>query len=91
MRTAILACLCVVFAAGCATDKAKPQTEEAAQTAAPAATPIANTKDPVCGMNITAADAAARADHAGKTYGFCSGECADEFRKAPEGFMAKMN
>ena len=35
----------------------------------------AQVEDPVCGMKITRARAAARADHEGKTYYFCSERC----------------
>ena len=45
-------------------------------------------KDPVCGMNVDPAKAAGRLEHAGKTYYFCSGRCAERFQNAPEKFLA---
>lgn len=49
--------------------------------AAPAA------KDPVCGMSVTPEGAAARAEHEGKTYYFCSARCAERFRAEPAKFL----
>lgn len=43
--------------------------------------------DPVCGMKITPSDAVATAQHGGRTYYFCSQECADAFREAPEDYV----
>jgi len=42
-----------------------------------------NTKDPVCGMAITAAAVGDTANYNGKVYGFCSKHCKDEFEKNP--------
>jgi Cu+-exporting ATPase len=39
--------------------------------------------DPVCGMTVEPAHAAARVDHAGATYYFCSTRCAEKFRADP--------
>jgi Cu+-exporting ATPase len=41
-------------------------------------------KDPVCGMEIEAERAAARVEHEGRTYYFCSNSCRDEFKKNPK-------
>ncbi|WP_199421614.1 heavy metal translocating P-type ATPase [Actinotalea solisilvae] len=39
--------------------------------------------DPVCGMSIEPASAAATAEHGGQTYHFCSQHCAESFRADP--------
>jgi Cu+-exporting ATPase len=39
--------------------------------------------DPVCGMRIDSEDAAATAEHAGKTYYFCARACHDAFVADP--------
>jgi P-type Cu+ transporter len=41
-------------------------------------------RDPVCGMTVDPARAAAQAEHAGKTYYFCAPGCAHKFRENPE-------
>ncbi len=40
-------------------------------------------KDPVCGMEIEPSQAAAREDHEGQTFYFCSHGCHDTFMKDP--------
>jgi P-type Cu+ transporter len=40
-------------------------------------------RDPVCGMEINPADAAASAQHDGQTYHFCSLGCHEAFVKDP--------
>ncbi len=40
-------------------------------------------QDPVCGMTIDPAAAAARIEHAGKTYSFCSETCRERFQSEP--------
>src|SRR5882762_10072492 len=45
-------------------------------------------KDPVCGMMVAPEKAAARLEHAGKTYYFCSKNCAERFSHNPETFLA---
>ncbi len=48
-------------------------------------------RDPVCGMQVDPARAAAKADHAGRTYYFCSRGCGEKFRASPEKYLsAKM-
>lgn len=42
-----------------------------------------NMKDPVCGMDVTPAKAAAQSDYEGQTYYFCSIHCHDKFVAAP--------
>jgi len=43
--------------------------------------------DPVCGMTVTAATAAAW-EHDGNTYRFCSVGCFERFRQDPERYLA---
>jgi Cu+-exporting ATPase len=50
------------------------------------ATP-AGALDPVCGMTVDPAHAAASVAHEGRTYHFCSVHCADKFRAAPARFL----
>jgi len=44
-------------------------------------------RDPVCGMNVEAARAAATRQYAGNTYSFCSRGCAERFEREPERFL----
>jgi Cu+-exporting ATPase len=44
-------------------------------------------RDPVCGMTPRP-DTPHRAEHAGRTFLFCSARCAERFRAAPESFLA---
>ena len=46
--------------------------------------------DPVCKMTVTPASAAASAEHAGKTYYFCSTGCAEAFRGDPARYATSM-
>ena len=43
--------------------------------------------DPVCGMKVDPAKAAAKAEHGGKTYFFCSQHCAHEFKAEPMRYL----
>lgn len=45
--------------------------------------------DPVCGMTVTKAKAAATFEYKGTTYYFCSKGCKDAFAKEPEKFLTK--
>src|SRR5256884_1230600 len=45
-------------------------------------------KDPVCGMTATPEKAAAKIEHAGNRYYFCSKGCAERFSSEPEKFLA---
>lgn len=40
--------------------------------------------DPVCGMTVDTASAAASLQHDGNTYYFCSQHCADSFAADPD-------
>jgi len=44
--------------------------------------------DPVCGMSVEAATAAAAWEHEGKTYYFCSVGCMERFRLDPVSFLS---
>lgn len=46
-------------------------------------------KDPVCGMQVNEVSAAAKSEHAGKTYYFCSSACKATFDKHPEKYASK--
>jgi Cu+-exporting ATPase len=46
-------------------------------------------KDPVCGMQVNEATAAATSEHAGKTYYFCSPGCKATFDKNPEKYVVQ--
>lgn len=43
-------------------------------------------RDPVCGMRFEQEEAAATAEHEGRTYYFCSQHCKEAFEKDPERF-----
>lgn len=43
--------------------------------------------DPVCNMKINKSDAVTTAEHDGKTYYFCSQDCADSFRESPGDYV----
>ncbi|MBZ5702617.1 MAG: heavy metal translocating P-type ATPase [Acidobacteriia bacterium] len=45
-------------------------------------------KDPVCGMTVNPQKAAAKVEHEGKTYFFCSARCGERFRAEPAKFLA---
>jgi YHS domain-containing protein len=43
--------------------------------------------DPVCGMEVSAADAdVEKSVHNGKTYYFCSSDCREQFEASPDDF-----
>jgi YHS domain-containing protein len=44
-------------------------------------------KDPVCGMMVEESDAAATVEYNGKTYYFCSKDCAETFEEDPEDYL----
>ncbi|MBM3313711.1 HAD-IC family P-type ATPase, partial [candidate division WOR-3 bacterium] len=48
----------------------------------------AHHKDPVCGMDVTAGQEAARRDYDGRTYYFCSKTCARKFQQNPEALIS---
>ena len=48
---------------------------------------MATVKDVVCGMDIDPKSAAAKMDHQGKTYHFCSSACHDKFMAEPQKYL----
>jgi P-type Cu+ transporter len=46
-------------------------------------------RDPVCGMMVDPARAAATAEHYGKTYYFCAAGCAAKFRADPQRYLGQ--
>jgi Cu+-exporting ATPase len=50
---------------------------------------IETVRDPVCGMDIDPATAAASEEWEGNTYYFCSESCHQRFAKAPDQFAAR--
>src|SRR5271166_3504482 len=46
-------------------------------------------KDPVCGMNVDPAKAKHHFEHAGKSYYFCCGHCAEKFKANPEKYLTQ--
>ncbi|MGZ5430444.1 MAG: YHS domain-containing protein, partial [Thermoanaerobaculia bacterium] len=50
--------------------------------------PPAGAIDPVCGMSVDPARAAAKVEHGGKTWYFCSKGCAAKFSANPAGFVS---
>jgi Cu+-exporting ATPase len=46
-------------------------------------------KDPVCGMQVNEMSAAAKSEHGGKTYYFCSAACKATFDKHLEKYATK--
>jgi Cu+-exporting ATPase len=44
-------------------------------------------RDPVCGMTVAPANAAARLEHAGRTYYFCAAGCARKFSENPQKYL----
>jgi len=46
-------------------------------------------RDPVCGMSVDPERAKAKVEHAGKSYYFCCGGCAQKFEQAPQKYLAE--
>lgn len=46
-------------------------------------------KDPVCGMEVDAKNAAGKSDYKGKTYYFCAAGCKRAFDEDPEKYAEK--
>jgi len=49
----------------------------------------ASVKDPVCGMDVDPTTAAAKAEHAGEAYYFCSQRCHDQFVADPQRYVGQ--
>jgi Cu+-exporting ATPase len=45
--------------------------------------------DPVCGMQVDEQKAAAKSQHQGRTYYFCSNDCKRKFDQQPQQYAAK--
>jgi Cu+-exporting ATPase len=43
--------------------------------------------DPVCGMDVSEENAAAKSHHDGQTYYFCSTQCKERFDLKPEDYV----
>ena len=54
---------------------------------APEKTDQAAATDPVCGMDVQPDEAAAKVEHDGQTFYFCSKGCAERFKRDPEAFL----
>ena len=50
--------------------------------------PSKPTTDPVCGMTVTPGSEADRIEHEGVTHLFCSKQCAEKFRSAPQRYLS---
>src|SRR5260370_11306725 len=61
--------------------------QEAAGMSRPILQGSGNHRDPVCGMMVAPEKAAAKLEHAGKTYYFCSKNCAERFSSEAEKFV----
>ncbi len=46
-------------------------------------------KDPVCGMEVEASEAAAKEEFAGRTYYFCSEHCHRKFLEEPNRYTGE--
>jgi YHS domain-containing protein len=44
-------------------------------------------KDPICGMEVDAAQAAGKCEYQGNVYYFCSEHCVAKFKESPEQFV----
>ena len=48
-------------------------------------------KDPVCGMDVDEASAAATSEYNGQTYYFCAQSCKERFDQSPERYIKEAN
>ena len=48
-----------------------------------------NAKDPVCGMEVNADQAAGKSEYLGETYYFCCNGCKQQFDQKPQRFVGK--
>ena len=46
-------------------------------------------RDPVCGMDVNAQQAAGRSEYQGQTYYFCSPRCKEQFDQSPERYTGQ--
>ena len=52
-------------------------------------TNVTAVKDLVCGMDVEATTAAARAEYKGQTYYFCGSKCKENFDLKPDQYLSK--
>ncbi len=72
----------------CCCDKPKTEIKPESGSCCGGPMPVPKTEtDPVCGMKVDPAKAAAHEEHGGKTYYFCSQGCATKFRNAPDTYL----
>lgn len=91
MTWKLLAALCatsMLGLAGCSGEEAPPAAEAPAATLT--ADQLALKVDPFCGMSVEKHAIAATFEYEGKTYGFCSEFCRDEFAKDPKKWLANV-
>ncbi len=50
---------------------------------------MATVQDPVCHMSVEKTEAAAKTQHKGQQYFFCSADCKKKFDKAPDKYAPK--
>ena len=50
---------------------------------------ITTVKDPVCGMDIEAANAPGKTDYKGQAYHFCGAKCKEKFDHDPDHYAGK--
>ena len=46
-------------------------------------------QDPVCGMNVDEKNAAAKSEHNGQQFYFCSAQCKQRFDQSPDQYARK--
>ncbi len=66
-----------------------PEATTAVPTPAIDVSTLAMKLDPVCKMSLAEYPATSTAEHAGKSYGFCSDFCKRKFVEAPEAILAR--
>ncbi|MBS1579403.1 MAG: YHS domain-containing protein [Bacteroidetes bacterium] len=94
MKKIIVLFSATLFLIACANNKQPKQVDKKDSTAMQSEVPqsidirfVDNTKDPSCGMPVTAG-ISDTVSYKGKKYGFCSKECKDNFLKNPEQLVA---
>ena len=66
-----------------------PTTVEVTETYESKEEDMDTVKDVVCGMEIDPESGAAKMDHLGKTYHFCSSGCHEKFMAEPEKYVGR--
>ena len=83
LRMAALAAAAAVFVVA----PAAGQTSKAKKEAQKSAAATKEVKDPVCGMMVDPATAAAKSEYKGKTYYFCNKDEKVQFDKSPDTYV----